>query len=74
MQACGLVDGSRSGMNKSEHVNNTAHLFICAREGAASDGRGTRNQGHSAREIRDAAEGVQDNADGDGAREAPGDD
>ena len=41
-------------------------------EGAGNDGRGTRNQDHPGREICDAATGVQNNEDGDAAREPPG--
>ena len=47
---------------------------IRAREGAGNDGRGTRNQDHPGREICDAATGVQNNEDGDAARETTGDD
>ena len=57
---------------RSRH--DSVHWSTHARDGAGNDGRGTRNQAHPAREIRDAAAGVQDNEDGDAAREPPGDD
>ena len=50
------------------------HWSIRARVGSGNDGRGTRNQAHPGREIRDAAAGVQNNKVGDAARKTPGDD
>ena len=47
-------------------------VLVCAVTG--NDASRARSQAHPGREVRDAAAGFQDNEDGDGAREPPGDD
>ena len=54
--------------------DDTERLSVGAREGAGIDGRGTRVEDRPGSEIRNAEAGVQDHEDGDGEREAQGDD
>ena len=83
------VKECREGSDDSQGVrlrHDIAHLSVCAREGAGSDGGGmmkctvhfikelARRVSHPGREIRDAAASVQDHEDIDGARQAPGED
>ena len=69
-----LLEANDPPLRRSPKPDDIGPWCVRTLEGAGNDGRGTRNQDDPGREICDAAVGVQNNEDGDAAREPPDDD